>query len=101
MDYRNADGSLAEMCGNGVRVFARYLLDQGLAAGPGLAIATRAGTRMVRAEADNQFTVDMGPVAVLGEVLPWSADSSCPAWPSRSVIRTWPAWSASRSRLWT
>ena len=25
MDYRNADGSLAEMCGNGVRVFARYL----------------------------------------------------------------------------
>ena len=27
MDYRNADGSLSEMCGNGVRVFARYLLD--------------------------------------------------------------------------
>ena len=33
MDYRNADGSLAEMCGNGVRVFARYLLDHGLASG--------------------------------------------------------------------
>ena len=27
MDYRNSDGSLSEMCGNGVRVFARYLLD--------------------------------------------------------------------------
>ena len=27
MDYRNADGSLSEMCGNGIRVFARYLLD--------------------------------------------------------------------------
>ena len=67
MDYRNADGSVAEMCGNGVRVFARYLLEQGLAAGPELAIATRAGTRTVRAEPDDQFTVDMGPAAVLGE----------------------------------
>ena len=67
MDYRNADGSLAEMCGNGVRVFGRYLLEHGLAPGPELAIATRAGTRMVRAEPDDQFTVDMGPAAVLGE----------------------------------
>src|ERR687897_3315690 len=30
MDYRNADGSKAEMCGNGIRVFAKYLLDAGL-----------------------------------------------------------------------
>ena len=35
MDYRNADGSAAEMCGNGLRVFARYLLDHGLADGRG------------------------------------------------------------------
>ena len=48
MDYRNADGSIAEMCGNGIRVFARYLLDHGLAAGPELAIGTRAGVRRVR-----------------------------------------------------
>ena len=67
MDYRNADGSVAEMCGNGVRVFAKYLIDQGMAAGPELAIATRAGTRTVRAEPDGQFTVDMGPATVLGE----------------------------------
>src|SRR5258708_7558763 len=45
MDYRNADGSIAEMCGNGIRVFARYLLDHGMAAGPGLAIATRTRAR--------------------------------------------------------
>ncbi|MBN9184075.1 MAG: diaminopimelate epimerase, partial [Microbacterium sp.] len=31
MDYRNADGSPAEMCGNGIRVYLRYLLDSGLA----------------------------------------------------------------------
>ncbi|HEV7961725.1 MAG TPA: diaminopimelate epimerase [Actinoplanes sp.] len=45
MDYWNADGSCAEMCGNGVRVFVRYLLLSGLAtAGPeGLPVATRAG----------------------------------------------------------
>ena len=30
MDYRNADGSIAEMCGNGIRLFARYLVDAGL-----------------------------------------------------------------------
>jgi diaminopimelate epimerase len=43
MDYRNADGSLAEMCGNGVRVYARYLVESGLAHGPRIPILTRAG----------------------------------------------------------
>src|SRR5215813_2998827 len=63
MDYRNADGSIAEMCGNGIRVFARYLLDHELAAGPELAIATRAGTRIVRQEPGGELTVDMGPAS--------------------------------------
>ncbi|GAB3889900.1 hypothetical protein GCM10027612_33110 [Microbispora bryophytorum subsp. camponoti] len=44
MDYRNADGSIAEMCGNGVRVFARYLVDAGLAAPGEFAVATRGGS---------------------------------------------------------
>jgi diaminopimelate epimerase len=42
MDYRNADGSLAEICANGVRVFARYLVDTGLAE-PKLVVGTRSG----------------------------------------------------------
>jgi diaminopimelate epimerase len=67
MDYWNADGSVAEMCGNGVRVFANYLIDEGLATGPELAIATRAGIRAVCAEADGQFTVDMGAAVVIGD----------------------------------
>jgi diaminopimelate epimerase len=71
MDYRNADGSVAEMCGNGIRVFARYLLEHGLvseelASGPGFAVATRSGARLVRAERDGRITVDMGPVTVFG-----------------------------------
>lgn len=48
MDYRNGDGGVAEMCGNGVRVFAHYLRRAGLV-GPGeLPVATRAGVRRVR-----------------------------------------------------
>src|SRR6266851_6812173 len=66
VDYRNADGSIAEMCGNGARVFARYLLTHGLADGPAFAVATRAGTRQVWAEASGEITVDMGAPVVLG-----------------------------------
>ncbi|MBO0836405.1 MAG: diaminopimelate epimerase [Actinobacteria bacterium] len=67
MDYRNADGSVAEMCGNGVRVFVRYLIEEGLVQGPEVAVGTRAGIRTVRSEPDGEFTVDMGGAAVLGD----------------------------------
>ncbi|WP_328850304.1 diaminopimelate epimerase [Micromonospora globbae] len=52
MDYWNADGSLAEMCGNGARVFVRYLLDTGLAepSDAALPVATRAGVVRARIE---------------------------------------------------
>jgi diaminopimelate epimerase len=43
MDYWNADGTIAEMCGNGVRVYARYLVETGLADSGEMTIATRAG----------------------------------------------------------
>jgi diaminopimelate epimerase len=66
MDYRNADGSIAEMCGNGLRVFARYLLACGLADGPAFAVATRAGLRHVAEEAGGEITVDMGAPLILG-----------------------------------
>jgi diaminopimelate epimerase len=55
MDYWNADGSCAEMCGNGTRVFTRYLLEAGLASVDpgGIAVATRAGVvRAVVGERD-------------------------------------------------
>ncbi len=63
MDYLNADGSVAEMCGNGIRVFVRYLLDEGLALGDGAAvpIGTRAGVLSVQPHDDGTLTVDMGP----------------------------------------
>ena len=62
MDYHNSDGSVSEMCGNGIRVFARYLLENGLTTlgkGETLAIGTRAGVRDVQAGASG-FQVDLG-----------------------------------------
>jgi diaminopimelate epimerase len=65
MDYRNGDGSLAEMCGNGIRVFARHLVTAGLVAPGTHPVATRAGTRWVTVDHTGPVTVDMG-AAVLG-----------------------------------
>ncbi|MDO5534489.1 MAG: diaminopimelate epimerase [Propionibacteriaceae bacterium] len=84
MDYRNADGSIAEMCGNGVRVFARYLVDEGLVA-PGtteIPIGTRAGLRTatllhdgrVRVWMGRPVTEDAGVTVQLGE-RNWAATS--------------------------
>lgn len=64
MDYRNADGSLAEMCGNGIRVYARYLVDAGLARSGQFALATRGGLRTVELADTGEVTVDMGPASV-------------------------------------
>jgi diaminopimelate epimerase len=82
MDYRNADGSLAEMCGNGIRVFARYLVSHGLAAPGVLVIGTRGGPVQVLCPAEGDIEVHMGeasvpraraiPVVTVGE-LSWSA----------------------------
>src|SRR4029453_14771221 len=63
MDYRNGDGSLSEMCGNGVRVFVHFLIAQGLVElGPGqsLTIGTRGGIKKIVRTADG-YAVDMGP----------------------------------------
>ncbi len=63
MDYRNGDGSLSEMCGNGVRVFVHFLLAEGLAElppGGALTIGTRGGVKTIVRTADG-YAVDMGP----------------------------------------
>ena len=64
MDYRNADGSVAQMCGNGARVFVRYLLDEGLASGPDVDVATRAGLKPASVLVDGRVRVGMGTVRV-------------------------------------
>jgi len=62
MDYRNADGSLAEMCGNGIRVMARYLVTRGLQPEGIFAIDTRDGIKHLRVPMDDDISVNMGKV---------------------------------------
>ncbi|PRY30358.1 diaminopimelate epimerase [Umezawaea tangerina] len=67
MDYRNADGSIAEMCGNGVRVFAHYLVEAGLVPAGEFVVGTRGGDKPVVVHPDGGVTVDMGPARITGE----------------------------------
>ena len=64
MDYRNADGSRAEMCGNGVRVVGKYLGDRGIVAGDAFDLETRGGVKHLalhrRDGVVERVTVDMG-----------------------------------------
>jgi diaminopimelate epimerase len=78
MDYHNADGSQAEMCGNGIRVFARYLLDNGLAElqdGETLAVGTRSGVRDIQRNKTG-FQADLGR---------WSLDGTEPTVRARNL----------------
>ncbi len=62
MGYWNADGTNAEMCGNGLRCVTRYAVDFGLEAGPEFTVRTPAGLRRVRYA--DEPAVELGPVAV-------------------------------------
>ncbi|MGZ3118140.1 diaminopimelate epimerase [Streptomyces sp. H62] len=83
MDYRNGDGSVAEMCGNGVRVFARYLQRAGLATEGDLAVATRGGVKTVHIAKNGDITVGMGRALLPeGDV---SVSVGERSWPARNV----------------
>jgi diaminopimelate epimerase len=71
MDHRNADGSHAEMCGNGIRLFLHVLVSEGLldraTCEAGVFVGTRGGPRRVGATPDGGYWVDMGPARPFGE----------------------------------
>jgi diaminopimelate epimerase len=77
MDYRNADGSSSEMCGNGIRLYARYLRDVEGESLP-LEIGTRGGVKTLSEDGDG-FTVDMGEPQLLGDTKVAVAHHSWPA----------------------
>ena len=62
MDYRNQDGSIAEMCGNGIRVMARYLVERGHQGEGIFAINTRDGMKYLAVPADSDISVNMGHI---------------------------------------
>ncbi|MGW6908608.1 diaminopimelate epimerase [Streptomyces sp. NPDC054940] len=91
MDYRNGDGSVAEMCGNGVRVFARYLQRAGHVTEGDLRVATRGGVKTVHiaktapngGSAVGDVTVGMGKARLPeGDVTVGVGERS---WPARNV----------------
>jgi diaminopimelate epimerase len=82
MDYRNSDGSLSEMCGNGIRLFVRYLVDHGLADGSRpIRVDTRDGVKTLTVDGD-LITVDMGTPKVLGDTAVSVGERT---WPARHV----------------
>ncbi len=88
MDYRNADGSIAEMCGNGVRVFTLFLHEEGLVDRSEFAIGTRAGQRTVTLLPDGRIRVGMGVPTVDSEPTPGAAGGSGPGPRSASTSAT-------------
>lgn len=65
MDYRNGDGSPSQMCGNGLRVFARHLLEEGLVAADEFLVGTRDGDKRVAVDGE-LLRIDMGLFTAAG-----------------------------------
>jgi len=78
MQIINADGSTAEMCGNGIRGFAKFVLDAGLVRNNPLRVETDAGVKTIRAELEagrvRRVAVDMGAPEWSGRRIPVDAD---------------------------
>ncbi|MFG2307101.1 diaminopimelate epimerase [Streptomyces sp. NPDC048566] len=83
MDYRNGDGSIAEMCGNGVRVFARYLQHAGHVHEGDITVATRAGVKTVHLAKNGDVTVGMGRALLPEAQVTVSVGGR--GWPARNV----------------
>ena len=80
LDYRNSDGSVSEMCGNGIRVFSRHLAEEGLVDPTvPVPVGTRDGIKTLTFAADGTITADMGSPRLLGESKVAVGDRSWPA----------------------
>jgi len=83
MDYRNNDGSIAEMCGNGSRVMARYIVEKGHQPSGIFAINTRAGMKYMAVPDNEDISVNLGSVQeIYGEI---TATTNGPTWSGYNV----------------
>jgi diaminopimelate epimerase len=80
MDYYNADGHAAEMCGNGIRCLAKYVYDRGLTSSREIDVVTRAGVKHLVIHAQNgvagEVTVDMGPPSFERKAIPMTGEGA-------------------------
>jgi diaminopimelate epimerase len=94
MQIVNADGSVAEMCGNGIRGFAKFVLDAGLVQASPLRVETDAGIKTITVERDAQgrvrrVAVDMGTPEWSGRRIPVDADGDVVEHPLEVAGRSW------------
>jgi diaminopimelate epimerase len=82
MDYRNADGSLAEMCGNGIRCLGKLVFERRHTTATELEVGSRGGTKHlsleVRDGAVARVTVGMGPAAFARGQIPMDGPADEP-----------------------
>ena len=83
MDYRNSDGSVTEMCGNGIRLFGRYLATGRVASRSRCEVGTRDGVKTLTEDDGGLVTVDLGSPRLLGETKVAVDGRSWPATPRR------------------
>jgi diaminopimelate epimerase len=93
MQIFNADGSRAEMCGNGIRGFAKFVQDRQLVRGNPLRVETDAGVKTLEAETNDghvtRVTVDMGAPVFDGREIPVDADGEIVEHPLEVDGHTW------------
>ena len=77
MEYWNADGTVAEMCGNGLRCAARYGYDKGWAMSPAFTVQTAVGVNQAEIVGPGEVRVDLGPFSVGGAVEVGGATYRC------------------------
>lgn len=93
MDYWNADGGVAEMCGNGIRCLGKYVGDRGIAGSDKIAVGTRAGTKDLELFRDDaglvtRVRVDMGRPVLARAEIPLAGDGD----PLHEAIAVGGAW---------
>jgi diaminopimelate epimerase len=78
MDYLNSDGSIGEMCGNGIRCLAVFARDEGMTDRDEISVGTRAGVKIVSVLSDGRVRVDMGaPIFKPSEIpMTWEGDDA-------------------------
>jgi diaminopimelate epimerase len=93
MEIYNVDGSRAEMCGNGIRGFAKFVHDRGLVPANPLRVETDAGVKTVRSEVTGgrvtRATVDMGVPEWAARRIPVAADGEVVEQPLAVAGRSW------------
>lgn len=85
MDYRNADGSISETCGNGIRVFSEYLVSNDLVPPGTFTVGTRAGMKHVSYSSQDQISVNMGAAVFESELNAVNVSTDAGTWAATAI----------------